>query len=176
MGQCYQRLQKCYRTVAEWKSIFRWNNKCLCCTATCAKVGSESHSMSLLANSTAAAVRLPPHCYKCGQQGHMKINCPRKPILLETFQGQRNVNINCNQCGDPVTWPDYANPESILMDSFLRTREIGDQVWEGDTHWDAHLLAFLCKLLWPTYRKNKRISWNGCFHLNPNNYKHIEGT
>lgn len=97
----------------------------------CAKVGSESHSMSLLANSTAAAVRLPPHYYKCGQQGHMKMNCTRKPILPETFQGQRNVNINCNYCGDLVMWPDYANPESILMDSILRTREIGDQVLRG---------------------------------------------
>lgn len=45
----------------------------------CTKVRSNSHNMSLLADSVAAAVKLTPRCYRCGQQDHLKVNCPRKP-------------------------------------------------------------------------------------------------
>lgn len=44
----------------------------------CAKVGTMSHSMDMLANAMAAAMKTfhkqTLRCYKCEQQGHMKVN------------------------------------------------------------------------------------------------------
>lgn len=65
----------------------------------CTKVGTVSHSMDMLANAMAAAMK-PLHkqtlrCYKCGQQGHMKVNCPYQSIPRRMFQGQRGMNKNC---------------------------------------------------------------------------------
>ncbi|RMC21723.1 hypothetical protein DUI87_02592 [Hirundo rustica rustica] len=37
----------------------------------CAKVGTGSHNMDMLANTIMAAVKQTPHCFKCGQQGHI---------------------------------------------------------------------------------------------------------
>lgn len=55
----------------------------------CAKVGTESYNMDLLANSLTSAVRLTLHWYRCGQQGHRKANCPHKSILLGHFKDRR---------------------------------------------------------------------------------------
>lgn len=59
--------------------------------------------MALLANSFAAAVRLSCHRYRCGQQGHMKANCPCKSNSLGTRQKQTTLARvgNCNQCRKP---------------------------------------------------------------------------
>ncbi|KAL2299787.1 hypothetical protein Nmel_012634, partial [Mimus melanotis] len=44
--------------------------------------------MDMLANSFAAAVRLRVHCFNCGQQGHVKVNCPKKSASQKKAQGQ----------------------------------------------------------------------------------------
>lgn len=64
----------------------------------CAKVGTGSHNMDMLANTIIAAVKQTPHCYRCGQ-GHVRANCPQQSTPQGTFQGQRGVNANCNRCG-----------------------------------------------------------------------------
>ncbi|KAL2303205.1 hypothetical protein Nmel_010669, partial [Mimus melanotis] len=38
----------------------------------CAKVGTSSHNMGMLANIITASVKSTPQCYKSGQQGHLK--------------------------------------------------------------------------------------------------------
>lgn len=99
----------------------------------CAKVGSESYNMSLLADCIAAAVKLTYQCYRCGQQGQLRVNCPHKPTLVGTFQGQRDVNI------DSYWWETQSYGQImqiqglyILTDNILKTRETEDQVRGGD--------------------------------------------
>ncbi|KAF4791168.1 hypothetical protein TURU_133462 [Turdus rufiventris] len=65
----------------------------------CAKVGTASHNMEVLANSFAAAVIPRVQCFNCGQQGHVKANYPYKSTLQKKVQGQGNVNSPCDRCG-----------------------------------------------------------------------------
>ncbi|KAL2295251.1 hypothetical protein Nmel_018414 [Mimus melanotis] len=67
----------------------------------CTRVGTALHNMDMLANSFAAALRLRVHCFICGQPGHVKANCPKKPTSQKKAQGQGNVNLPCNRCGKP---------------------------------------------------------------------------
>lgn len=63
----------------------------------CIKVESGSHNIDILANTKKVnTLKVTPQCYRCGQQGHMKMNCPHKSASSGKFQGQRNANMNCS--------------------------------------------------------------------------------
>lgn len=64
----------------------------------CAKVGTASYSIDLLANSLAAAVKASCQPYRKGQQGHMKVSYPHKSNLSGSCQKQGTglIVANCH--------------------------------------------------------------------------------
>lgn len=54
----------------------------------CPKVVTGSHNMDMFANTITAAVKQTPHCYRCGQQGRVKVNWSHQSIPQGTFQRQ----------------------------------------------------------------------------------------
>lgn len=51
-------------------------------------------TMFLLAESIVTTEKVTLLCYRCGQPGHLKANCPCKSTLPSTVHGQRNTTYS----------------------------------------------------------------------------------
>ncbi|NWS58411.1 GAK5 protein, partial [Chunga burmeisteri] len=71
----------------------------------CQNVGSEQHKAEMLAAALAQQMIVAQtalRCFRCGQEGHMKRNCPQTKGLRQN--AQRTPTQLCLKCGKGYHW------------------------------------------------------------------------